>query len=495
MKYSLWMIEDILKEFSPEPHFRTTVSASIEHARLITPNTPFFENTLYIGNGESLLLEGEKKDCVVCMQRGSYLLLNTTDVYQVFNVILNAFDQYDKWYQTIQTAIADGVMLKEIIDLFGEVLPYPLLILDSAQTRLATSSDFGLGTVDDMWDSLLTTGSIGMENMLKCSPDYQTKIPLRTPYEMPKGFFPYESYCQNIYVKDEFMGFISLIIKDDVFSMRDRDIFSILHESICYWFALYADRNEILMKNSIFHELVHRDYTHLEQFAQALQTMGWEAEDEKIIVILNCISDNVNMNLHIIKTFNRNYLELYAVAIDNQIVLLCDTTRLCEEQFIQYLEPIIQNSGYYGGISHTFTNLHDIAHFYMQARIALENGTPKIGEITSCENHILPYVLKLIQTNTQLDISHPALGKLQEYDEKHHTNYYDLLYLYLQNECNQTRTAELAHLHRSTLIQKINRITSISGIDLSDYRTRFYLCLSYEYRLQLSGKGEVAVRL
>jgi len=472
----------MLKEFSPEPHFRTTISASIEHARLITPNTPFFENTLYIGNGESILLDEDKRDLVICMQKGSYLLLNTKDVYQVFNVILNAFDRYDKWYQKIQTAISDGVMLKEIIDLFGEVLPYPLLILDSAQTRLASSSNFGLGTVDDMWDSLLTTGSIGMENMVKCNPDYQSKIPLRVPYEMPKGFFPYESYCQNIYVKDEFMGFISLIINDDDFSRRDEDIFAILYESMCHWFSLYADRNEILMKNAVFLELVQNNFLHFDKFEHALRTMGWDCEDEKVLIVLSCVSDNLNMNLHIIKTLNRNYLSLYAVAIDNQIVLLCDTHRLPMKEFMPFLKPVIQNSGYYGGISHTFTDLHNISHCYMQARIAVENSPAKIGEIHSCDKYVLPYAIKLIQANTQFDITHPAIKQLEEYDNKHRAGYCELLYLYLQNECNQTRTAQLSHIHRSSLIQKINRIIEITGIDLNDYQTRFHLCLSYEYR-------------
>ena len=75
-----------------------------------------------------------------------------------------------------------------------------------------------------------------------------------------------------------------------------------------------------------------------------------------------------------------------------------------------------------------------------------------------------------------------GLLKLELYDLRNDTQYSNTLYHYLKNERNVTLTSQQLHLHRNSLLYRINRINEITAFNLDDADLRFQLLLAFEIK-------------
>ena len=86
---------------------------------------------------------------------------------------------------------------------------------------------------------------------------------------------------------------------------------------------------------------------------------------------------------------------------------------------------------------------------------------------------------ELFSSNDIIYLVHPGLIALSRYDLKHNTNLRDLLYCYLSNDRNLSRTAKEMFMHRNTVLNKLSKIREIIDDDLDNYAVRFRLTFSF----------------
>ena len=109
----------------------------------------------------------------------------------------------------------------------------------------------------------------------------------------------------------------------------------------------------------------------------------------------------------------------------------------------------------------------------------MQYGEQKPGTINSCEDYALEYLRHQINEKIPLFVSAPGLEKLKQQDASAGTEYYRTLAVYLREERDQTKTADVLCVHRNTLIYRIKKIEQILETDLEDERQRFLLLLSF----------------
>lgn len=87
----------------------------------------------------------------------------------------------------------------------------------------------------------------------------------------------------------------------------------------------------------------------------------------------------------------------------------------------------------------------------------------------------------LLDKLTWQSVCHPAIMQLIQYDRENESNFLETLQVYLKNERNITKTAQELHIHRNTLIYRINRIEdSILGTTLDNQELRDSLSFSFK---------------
>ena len=75
-------------------------------------------------------------------------------------------------------------------------------------------------------------------------------------------------------------------------------------------------------------------------------------------------------------------------------------------------------------------------------------------------------------------VSHPAVVVLARYDEGHGTELLHTLAAFVRHRYNATAASEALYVARSTLLNRLDRIYELTGIDLGDFEERVYLEMS-----------------
>ncbi|SHI75914.1 PucR family transcriptional regulator [Propionispora hippei] len=140
------------------------------------------------------------------------------------------------------------------------------------------------------------------------------------------------------------------------------------------------------------------------------------------------------------------------------------------------------------GISLKFNQLLDCRKYYEQAVKATELAHQQNTSALLFEECGLFIVSELIRTHYELvDLCHPAVLTLFDYDKK---NGSDLLvslknYLYFTNDPG--KAAKILNIHKNTLFYRINKIKDIAGISLDNAEEicRIYLSIRF---LEINGR-------
>ena len=477
MKFSLWMIRELFRDHQTEIRIMEKEKRTIENIRLFYGGSMTDERILYIESSNVLFHDGD--NAVACVHGKNILWIKTPVVNVVFNKVLEFFEERQVWEQKINRMITSNCLLKDILNEFRDVIPLPLMVLDNGQMLLATSENYGIGTLDGEWDLGLQTGRFQVQTLNAYNVLYQEKIDEKDFYEVPADPFPHPSYNRNIFIESEFVGFISMILVKEMKEVY-KDWFEIACNAIMNWVTLYMQQNEILLRQEIFSELLEGDISHVERFANVMDTYGWLPEDQKRLFELRCISSTLNMNQHISKVLNRESVAIYAIEYQNDIVAMVNDSLMPQQHFNGVILPLLQKSGYYGGISDSFSDLRNLYQHYLQARVALQHGEAQAGSFHHIKDHMVPYIFQVITSQNELDMRHPSLEIMKNYDCQNGSDYYRILKVYLQCGCSQTQAAEKLFLHRNTLIRKIEKIQELFPVDLNNYEVRLHLMMSYE---------------
>jgi purine catabolism regulator len=74
------------------------------------------------------------------------------------------------------------------------------------------------------------------------------------------------------------------------------------------------------------------------------------------------------------------------------------------------------------------------------------------------------------------------LGAIEDYDARHSAELVETLEGFFRCNGNHARAAEMLHLHRNTLLYRLERIEALTGRDLSDAETRLSMQLALKIR-------------
>ena len=78
----------------------------------------------------------------------------------------------------------------------------------------------------------------------------------------------------------------------------------------------------------------------------------------------------------------------------------------------------------------------------------------------------------------------PAIPLLEEYDSENSTEFLKTLEAYTKNLFRTSETAAQLHIHRNTLLYRVQKIEEIGDFSLKDYSTVLHLMISF-YMLDL----------
>lgn len=477
MKLSMWILAEWLKDFEPTADI-TDNEFAIESVRLFSNEPASTGHTVYIGRLSDLFHTGS--DQVICTHKNDMLLLKTTDLEEVLNRVLNALEYYQNWSTRMLELLATNAMLQELFDATAPLLPEPIFLLDASQRFLAHMPLFARGEVDPVWDDMVAFGSPSLDFLITVNQAFPERFDKRDLYVLEGGLFPNRCYNQNFFFENLWVGTAVQIERDSSTSQGKLDLFVLFCEFLQRWFDIHIQEEQTVILDYLLLTAVTDPSASKEELLRRLQLMGWRSSDSLLFLKLDTPLHPFSLSQHLCRSLNLQFDFLYSIQVELSLCVLANL-RLCPlPRLLAQLAPWLRSNRCYGMQGRPFTMADSFYDQYQYAAVTSEYCEKEPGKIYTGDTFALPYILKKLQGTLLPQIAHPALDILTRYDQEHHTEFYQTLKIYLQNERSLVRTAAALGLHRNSLLYRIKRLEELLDTDLEDAAVRLHILLSYE---------------
>lgn len=153
------------------------------------------------------------------------------------------------------------------------------------------------------------------------------------------------------------------------------------------------------------------------------------------------------------------------------------------EQELEVLSDQLTAQEMQAGISNFFTDIRNVHRFYVQARKAVEIGA-RLNQATTLffySDIYFYHIMEICKEKEELRyFIHPAMMKLLASDMTKHSDLLNTLHVFLEQACSTSQTAAILHIHKNTLLYRMNRIKELTGCDLSNGDELLSMAFSYK---------------
>ncbi len=121
-----------------------------------------------------------------------------------------------------------------------------------------------------------------------------------------------------------------------------------------------------------------------------------------------------------------------------------------------------------GGLSRYFQNISELSYYYKQSLKAVEMGiiSNKDETVYVYDNYVIYHMLDMLPRDMDIkEFCHPSLLYLLEYDRENNTQYTYTLYTLLIAKGKQVDASNMLHIHRSTMVYRMEKIEELSGLN------------------------------
>lgn len=456
-------------------------------------DTHFLAGHLYLATAEHLpsrphLEKGAVLVCIGEPVRMKYytdritmiIVQGRRDFFSVYQSVQKIFDHYDQWNDALFEIFQQDADIQKIAELSAVYLEHSVCVLDSSFHILAA----GYGNGSSRSRKLGKTGdSLSQADLEEFLTYGEMSTDIREPMLLDIG----GDFALAVNLFDragQYAGCFFMSGDGRPFHSGDTALAaylgSLLEKSL--------ERNPALLSNErntirqILREIIE------ERPIRPVHKSVLQAVQMKTRYV--CISAHIITRYsqipasYICNLFEKNFPGSAAFPHNQSVAAFIDLKPLYDrdgkyqEQLNLRLDPMLKALKLYAGISNDFSNLYDARMHYLQAEIALENG--QLTMSSSSRFYFSSFVLMEMITNStggmpvEMFYSN-GLKNLFRHDKHSQVSYFETLKVFLEENMNYTSTAEVLYIHRSTLVDRINRIERELGIDLKDYNERLHL--------------------
>lgn len=486
MKLSLWILKDHLEQYHPEitwtepgnPVANEPMDTflAIERVRLYNDTAVFDSETLYVGTSDDYFCSGQNQ--VVCRFINYYLSLDSENIRLILNEILGIFYYYQELEKKWAAFSMEEADIQKLIDSGTEELQNPIMVFDSSDSLVAFSSSYQNSEIDNTWSGLMkekaTAASMSLD--FHNPSNFYLKPNLREPYFLQAGLFPRNTYNQNLYYRNSWCGICGIIEYQKPLSIGQVHVFRIF----CSFLQACIDRmvkeQRFRLEDSFLAEVASGKTESLPALVRQLRMDNWAEGDEFLLLKAAPESGGGRTSGPLCRIIASFSPYLMAAEAENDVLALADRTKLPEEVLFSFLKGHLERASCRCGVSDPFTEMSDICKAAEQADIALSYGKGTVARIGDCR---VPYLMDALKDVRDRIPSHPVLQTLRDYDREHHTEYFRTLFVFLRSERNHTITAAELHIHRNTLMRRLEKMEELFPLNLEDSGERFLLLLSF----------------
>lgn len=388
--------------------------------------------------------------------------------------------------------LQEDCSLQQILDYSYKMLDNPMMLVDVTYNYEASA---GTDSLDDepVWEYTIKNGFMPnyylnhIAGVITGADNIDAEDPVIL--DEPAGG-PLNNHQLTIRVirGGRLTGYVMLLEKNHIISEQDKLFLKLMAGflSIKINRKLGSDDFRFSVIENFLTSIIRNKITSPEEIESRQELFGIRLYEVMHVITIEMTdfrtSEDRKYNLlrKIRKFFDRNNV----VQLNDYIVVLYDTKSLPEafsDEMMEDFKELLERYNCIANISYPFYGLKDFYRYYVQTvycmnvREKLELNMTVLKYSDVIQYHMLLNFSE--QVNLDLLLNN-AVIELQKIDSDNDSDYTNTLFTYVNCQQNLSKAAEHMQLHYNTLKYRVNRIISMTGIDLNDENTVFSVMIS-----------------
>jgi len=468
MRISMWVLADRLKKYE-----RTI---QIEEGKRILRNARIFSDGLRL-SGSTVYVSQPQPGRVLCSNGADCIILCADDVNDVFNDILDIFEDCNNASGEAYDMVASGCGAKDLLEK-GAALLGRALILADATFYMREIADFNgyLRRQTDGWNA--EDRMLSLDALLSISALPQIRVAGLPSYPLAPEGADRPAVVTNLFVRGRQQGWLISVGGPEPPHRGALDLQDGFGEIVTAWLERRDQETAQMEQAGLFPRLLEQGPEGCAAAERRLRTFGWYPEDLKQVYAIGQLSAGPDQTPLLERQLEKLSANTFAFRTGERLYYIIDRALTPPQQIEQRLREILARCGCAAGTSAAFTALEQLSDCCSTADIALRFAGRSPGGIVDFADAVLPYAAQLLRERSGAALRHPALAVLEKYDSSHDGSLKETLAEFLNRECSVTAAARALYIHRSTLLYRLQRIRDLTGLDPEDPRTRLHLRIS-----------------
>ena len=453
--------------------------------------------------------------CLVCIEDTSpkniqdikcqmILVKGECSATKLFNTVQALFIRLNKWERDMYRAIADKVPVQNLLNLCADNFRKPVFVFDYALNTLASINN-SPGT-DMIVNTISSCGGLPDDyirfiidnNILSAAKEYKEPGLLRNTLKRPF----------NVMIKSLRANTLSV---DCVVMFFDRELPTPSDYDYMRYFVNMLDRfiqlngkgNNRQIKNdqSFFTDCIEGRIVSKADMQRRAMLVGIPCLGRFSLSCVRFDSFSYSSAIYLMDEMSAANPTAVIFVYKQEVILINNESKFPnseadKETIAMRSDDYLKKHNAKVGISGICTDLFALRISYMQAAAAIELGTMLdpgkfryryrdyfFYHIISCAGKSIDFRYMYAQ----------RLNSVIEYDREHGSDNLKLLEVYLMNEFSVSKTAEIMHLHRNSVIYRLDKIKALMGESLEDpvFRANLLLsCLTLKLKNAMENEGD-----
>ncbi len=395
-------------------------------------------------------------------------------------------------YEEIYRLMPQG-NLQDLMDVCYKVTNIPILIVDITYNVLGISPNKPTG--DYLWDYLLQHRGYESDKIEITLKDGIIKsVDMnKAPYVIDWGSQKGHPKIQGIVrINNNVEAYVTMNCSGSVVTDDKLKAMEII-QSVCTYFfkGRESEGNMSHTYQKVFMtELMNDKIQSSDQLYRWFADMNFQPKPPYLIAAVSAYEENGRLVLSLIRKSIQSLQHSKLMLIRNNILYILYFEYDNKLPLSKSFNDILQRYDGHCGISMTFDNLLQFSCHREQAYMALSVGEAihNPGRLYLYQELMLPALfIDKVKALPKENYIPRVLFDIKRYDDENSTEFLLTVRTYILCLHNTTDTASKLHIHRNTLLYRLNKIEELFNISLKDSNLCFHFLTAF-YMLELENK-------
>ena len=498
MKLTMQLIADSMEEYHGTLIPGTKGAPGLWYQVMwYNPEAELYDDVIYFGRAEDFLPETREKG-LICIGAPAPSLRKNNEILcfgevvsleEVFVRIQSVFHRFHRWEDSLREAIWEEKPLETLFKRAAPMFDNSMFFHDENFYLLASVNQTPR---QHRWEYDDAQGGyilpLDILNDFKVNEDYLATMHTTGPSVFPAETFGYAILYQNLWYNKKYRG--RICVNEIKRRIRPGDFYLLDFFSGIVLEVLKAGEglvmNHAMSLSRVLFQMLEGEQEDMQALDRALLQYGWTAKDDYFCVCFFPEERDIHTNSvqYFCSCLMDHFPDSCAFLYEKCVVMLVNSTLsdMNPGSFGNRIAVMLREGLMKAGISALSSDLQMFPLYYERAVCAYETGQ-KINDTFwsyRFEDYQMDFVLEnALEKLLASLLCSPEILRLREYDATHTAELSRTLKIYLEQDRNLARTAEILQIHRSTLLYRIGRIKEMTGLELEEPREKFRLLLSY----------------